>query len=93
MTRFRRRLRRDVRALGEGREPRQPTADGPGPIPTWSGDTILRIPAVPGEDDRAQMKERLARVVSVLSEGDRLCGPERDAFITSRLRLLETQPG
>ena len=91
VTRFRRRLRRDVRALRQGREPRQPTEGGPGPIPTWSGDTILRIPAVAGEDDAVQAKEKLARVVSVLSEGDRLRGPERDAYITSRLRQLEAE--
>ena len=85
---FRRRLRKEVRALRDGHEPRQPTEAGPPPLPTWSGDTVLRVPA--GKDDAALRARALERVAAILTDADSLRGEERDAFVISRFKELET---
>ena len=87
---FRRRLRKEIRALADGVEPRQPMDSGPAPIPTWSGDTVLRIPpAITNRDDHALAVDTLAKVIDILGEGGKMRGAERDDFIISRLKELE----
>lgn len=86
---FRRRLRKEIRALADGVEPRQPTDAGPAPIPTWSGDTVLRIPAIANRDDHALAVDTLAKVVEILGEGGKFRGTERDDFIVAQLKALE----
>ena len=90
VARFRRRLRQEIRALANGTEPRQPTELGSAPIPTWSGDTVLRMPCTAGGNDQALAVETLAKVTEIFGEGDKLRGEDRDAFIMDRLKALET---
>ncbi len=87
---FRRRLRKEIRALADGVEPRQPMDSGPAPIPTWSGDTVLRIPpAITNRDDHALAVDTLAKVIDILGEAGKMRGAERDDYIISRLKELE----
>ena len=86
---FRRRLRRDIRALQEGRQPIQPTKFGPAPIPTWSGDTVLHAPARDGMDDRELRAQMFAQLFEIYRDSARLRGDERDQFIIERLKALE----
>ena len=86
---FRRRLRRDIRALQEGRQPVQPTKLGPAPIPTWAGDTVLHSPARDGMDDRELRAQMFARLFEIYRDSARLRGNERDQFIMERLKALE----
>ena len=87
---FRRRLRLDVQALQQGRAPIQPVAFGPAPIPTWSGDTVLRAPAEDGDDDRAFKARMFSRVIEIYRGSASLRGEERDDYIADRLRSLDT---
>ena len=58
--------------------------------PTWSGDTVLRIPpAITNRDDHALAVDTLAKVMDILGEGGKMRGAERDDFIISRLKELE----
>ncbi len=86
---FRRRLRKEIRALADGVEPRQPMDSGPAPIPTWSGDTVLRIPAIANSDDHALAVDTLAKVVEILGEGGKIRGAQRDDLIVAQLKALE----
>ena len=87
---FRRRVREDIRALATGRPPVQPASFGPAPIPTWSGDNVLRIPARGGDDDEALRAATMEEVLAIYRAAERLRGDERDAFVMSRLERLES---
>ena len=87
---FRRRVREDVRALAAGRAPVDPASFGPAPIPTWSGDNVLRIPTREGGDDRELRAATMEKVVQIYRDAERLRGDERDAFIGAALMGLES---
>jgi nitrite reductase/ring-hydroxylating ferredoxin subunit len=87
---FRRRVRQDIRALAAGRRPAQPASFGPAPIPTWSGDNVLRIPACEGGDDRALRAATMEKVVAIYCGAEGLRGDERDALIAAELQKLES---
>ncbi len=91
VTAFRRRLREDIRGLAAGRPPRQPMESGPAPINSWSGDTVLRVPAAADGDDAALAREVLAQVTAILTEAESLRGVERDSFVIERLKALESE--
>ena len=88
---FRRRVREDIRALAAGRPPVQPASFGPAPVPTWSGDNVLRIPTREGDDDRDLRAVTMERVVAIYRGAEGLRGDERDALITAKLRKLESE--
>ena len=56
---FRRRIQREIRALKERTPPIQATSFGPAPIPTWSGDTVLKVPCTEVDDDSISAMLRL----------------------------------
>lgn len=90
---FRRRLREDVRAMGQGRRPVQPTAFGAAPVPTWSGDTVLEIPAKGDIEDRQLRAQTFDQAIKIFSDAQALRADERDTFITERLKALEAAGG
>ena len=67
----------------------QPAGFGPAPIPTWSGDNVLRIPAREGDDDRNLRAATMEKVVAIYRDAEGLRGDERDALITAELKGLE----
>ena len=86
---FRRRIQREIRALKEGKPPLQATSFGPAPIPTWSGDTVLKVPCTEVDDDKLRA-DTFAEVVNVYRSAGKLRGEERDAFIMEALKKLES---
>ena len=92
---MRRRLRKAVRALGDGEAPRRP-GEGPegpwrGAIPTWGGDTVLAIPAGRAGDDRALLRKVADAVIAIHRAGDGVAPEERFAFMAERLQALEAE--
>ena len=86
---FRRRVRRDIRAYKDGKRSAQPTDFGAAPIPTWSGDNVLKIPAQSNTDDKALRAETFEAVKRIYIDTQALRGEERDEAIMARLRALE----
>jgi hypothetical protein len=86
---MRTRLRRDIRALKKGGTPFQPSDLGDAPIPTYCGDSVLRIPPAEDGDDQALILEVSRRVAQILVDGDQFKGEERDAYIVDRLKEYE----
>ncbi|MDX1575441.1 MAG: aromatic ring-hydroxylating dioxygenase subunit alpha [Kiloniellales bacterium] len=88
---FRTRLRSAIRALAKGEAPFQPAALGAAPIPTYCGDTVLRVP--PGNDgdrdERELILDHSRRVMAAIRSGDGLRGEARDAHVIARLEALE----
>jgi phenylpropionate dioxygenase-like ring-hydroxylating dioxygenase large terminal subunit len=85
---FRARLRADIRGLAEGREPFQPAQLCAAPIPTYCGDTVLRVPP-DGDDEEARILAHSRKVMEILRRGDTLKGAARDAAVIGRLKALE----
>lgn len=88
---LRRQLRRAIRQVAEGQS-HQPlrTASADGTVPTWTSNTILRIPERAGVDDRAVLREVGRRVRDAVIAADELAGPAR---LTKIRTGLATIPG
>ena len=84
---FRRRLRRGIKKLKEG-EAAFPMTQLGQPVPTYGGDTILRVPTTTLED--AALLEALAqKIAQIYHAGDEMVGGERTEHIRHGLRVLE----
>ena len=77
------------RLLRRGKTPLQPAVACAAPIPTYAGDSVLRIPARPGQDDRELVREVSAKVLEVYRGADHLTGAARDAHIQAQVGELE----
>ena len=84
---LRRRLKDDVEKLQRGIEPVQPTASNGTHIPTFGGDTILRIPAN-GADDTQLILATCRAIVKAYEEFQDLPDTARREAITRRLAPL-----
>lgn len=85
----RRMLRKAIRACAEGEPVSHPTDHFQGEIPTYGGDTMLRIPLQQGRDDGAVLKEISVAIADIYRSGDHLQGYERTSFIIDTLRKYE----
>jgi hypothetical protein len=86
---YRRRLRRAIRRHQEGTPPPPMTALGQ-PVPTYGGDTILRVP--PTNLDDATLLDRLShKIADIYRAGDTYVGQERTEIIRTALRDLEAR--
>jgi hypothetical protein len=86
---LRRQLRRAIRQVAEG-QPHQPSraAGADGTVPTWTSNTVLRIPERAGVDDRAVLREVGRKVRDAVIAADDLSGAERLARIRAGLSAI-----
>lgn len=87
ITKLRRTLRDGMRALAGGVEP-PPMARSAEPVPTFTQDTVLRIPVRADRDDREVLADVSRRVVAVLLAHNAVAFPERDERIAAELREI-----
>jgi hypothetical protein len=85
----RRLLRNAIRALAAGEPIQHPTDNISGEIPTYGGDTMLRIRLQDGRDDGAVLKEISMKIADICRSGDDLKEPERSRFIVDALKVYE----
>ncbi len=85
----RRVLRDAIRGVKDGHAAPQPTDNFDGVIPTYGGDTMLRIPVQEGRDDGAVLKEISQKVAEVYKSGDTLVGTARRDHIIAKLKEYE----
>jgi hypothetical protein len=86
---LRKRLRQDINAIKAGNK-LMPDAgmSSTSAIPTYAGDTVLRVAPAPGEE-RKLILEVSRKVAAVYMGGDHLRGAERYEFIEKSLGTLE----
>ena len=89
---YRKRLRKLCRELEAGNEPGQVNDFWPNPVPTYGGDTVLRMPPT-GGDDRALLLEVGERVMQIQFEAESLPGAERDRIVIEAFKRLEAGGG
>ena len=85
----RRLLRKAIREVQAGGSAPQPTDSFEGVIPTYGGDTMLRIPVQKGRDDGAVLKEVSIAVADIYRSGDHVQGSERRSHIIRKLKEYE----
>ena len=86
---WRRLLRRAIR--GEIAVHSQvPRNDGDA-IHTYTHDTVLQIPALPGPDERATLKTIGREVLAAILDGDKYAGTERQARIRKNLEAVKNK--
>jgi len=85
----RRRLRKLIRKVMDGGTVTHPTEGFQGPIPTYGGDTMLRIPPQPGRDDDDLIKEVAHKVAAIYMAHDELQGQQRADSLRQALRDYE----
>ena len=86
---YRRRLRGAVRKLREGVAP-PPMTDLGQPVPTYGGDTILRVPATT-LDDATLLNQLSYKIAGIYKSADALVGQTRIDHIRAALRALEAR--
>ena len=90
ITLMRKRLRGQIRAVQKGETPARASVANSGLIPTYGGDTVLRIP-LKGSPDESQALSKLAHAFMKMQyQADGLNEDERVRFVRDRLTELET---
>ena len=88
---MRKRLREQIRAVQKGETPERASASISGLIPTYGGDTVLRIPRM-GAQDESQTLSKLAHAFMEMQyQADDLNEDERVRFVREKLTELEAQ--
>ncbi len=87
---MRRLLRRQIRKVAKGGKPLTPMDLKPNPIPTYGGDSVLRIPA--RDADESGFLSKLAHeFMEVQYAADDMPEEERIAFVTTKLKEIEVR--
>lgn len=90
VAKVRRKLRAAIRNVAAGNPAPQPALIyETSPIPTFGGDTMLRIPEQSGRDDGAVLKEVAFKVADIYIAADALKGAARGAKIIEDLKAFE----
>jgi nitrite reductase/ring-hydroxylating ferredoxin subunit len=87
---YRKKLRKLCRDLEQGIEPLHVTGSWPNPIPTYGGDTVLRVPRQAG-DDSELLNEIGEQVMQIQFEAESISGEARDAAVIAALKSLEAK--
>ena len=87
---YRKKLRKLCRALEKGIEPGQVTRHWQNPIPTYGGDTVLRIP-LSAQDDSALLREAGDKVMQIQFDAEALSGEARVNRVIEALKSLEAE--
>ena len=87
---YRKKLRKLIRALENGEEPGHVVADFQNPVPTYGGDTVLRVPA-DENDDSALMRDIGEKVMQMQFDVETIKGDDRDNRVIDNLKNLESE--
>ena len=87
---YRRRVRRQIHELAEGKVPPQPVRSAGLSVRTYGQDTVLNLPPNSGDDDRVDLMKIGAAVVEMQFEYENLENDERDSAIIEKLKEFET---
>ncbi len=87
---YRRLLRHEIRRVAAGQSPRAQGKAG-AIVPTYTHDTVLRVPERAGQDDTALLTDVGQRVTEIVIQGDDHGGDRRRAEIERRMRGLAAE--
>ena len=84
---YRKKLRKLCRDLEAGKKPEHVTTSLPNPVPTYGGDTVLRIPAA--DDDSTLLNEIGEQVMQIQFDAESLRGSDRDRQVIEAFKQYE----
>ena len=85
---MRRKLREQIRQVASGGTAPQVTGLGTNPVPTYAGDTVLKIPQ--SSQDESQFLSKLAHeLMDIQYAADKLPERERTAFVIEKMKAIE----
>lgn len=87
---LRRRILKEIEELARGVEPLRPEPQSDLAVPTMAGDTILRIPASEGQDDRELIQQVCRAIAAAYVQTQFLPDAARRAAVEARLAPLNT---
>jgi hypothetical protein len=85
---FRTRIRKGIRAVANGDPLPRPDDKSSSPIPTYCGETVVKIPRVPDSDDSQLLLDTSRRVAAAYRAADALKGNARNTHIEGQLNEL-----
>jgi hypothetical protein len=85
---LRRQLRRLAEAVAAGEAVTHRPAAADGIVPTWTSNTVLRVPARPGHDDEQLLRHVGRQVRDAVIAADDLAGAARFAAIQAALEKV-----
>jgi len=91
VAKVRNKLRQAIRDVSAGGGVEQASIVYGGVIPTYGGDTILRIPPIPGADDDQTLRMVAHKVAEIYAAADDLRGTEREQKIVADLKAFEAE--
>ncbi len=91
ITLMRKRLREQIRAVQNGETPARASVANSGLIPTYGGDTVLRLPRKGSQDESKTLSELAHAFMKMQYQADDLNEDERVRFVGERLTELETK--
>lgn len=86
---YRRRIRRLVRDLQEGKPVPRPQQVAGEPVRTYGQDSVMKMPAKPGADDRRFLKQLGRDVMNMQFDAEAKPLDERDTTIINALKQIE----
>ncbi len=86
---YRRKLRRLIRDVQDGKSVPQPEQLTGQPVRTYGQDTVLKMPLRNSEEDRAYIKRAGRQIMEMQFAAEDLGLPERDAQIIDNLKKME----
>ena len=91
VAKVRRKLRLAIKEVQDGGDVVQPSSHQASPIPTYGGDTMIRVPLVEGRDDEAVLREVAHAVAEIYMSADNMQGSKRTEYIRENLRAYEAK--
>jgi nitrite reductase/ring-hydroxylating ferredoxin subunit len=85
---YRKKIRKLIRNMGKGQEPEHVTELFSNPVPTYGGDTVLKIPP-DEENDAALLREIGDRVMQFQYDVESIKGSDRDQTVADALKHYE----
>ena len=90
---MRKRLREHIRAVTQNSTPARARGSNSLPIPTYGGDTVLRIPQTRLQDDECTLRKLAHGFMEIQYKADSMDEKERVQFVQEKLVELETRVG
>jgi len=90
---MRKRLREQIRTVKQNGAPARAHGSNSVPIPTYGGDTVLRIPQTRLQDEVCTLSELAHAFMEIQYQADSMGEKERVQFVREKLVELETRTG
>lgn len=88
---YRRKIRRLIRNLQDGKAPPQPQQVEGAPVRTYGQDSVLKLPVRNSEEDRKYLKRVSKAVMQMQFDAEAMDLNDRDAYIIARLKEMEAE--